>query len=101
MADKIIVTRYPQLAEHLKQTGVVPEDTPVLGRVRPEDVDGRHVFGTVPMWLASFADRVTEYVMVSATVDLASVRPEDVGRYLRTPITYRVERLGVGVDGWQ
>ena len=48
MTSKVIVTRYPSLAEYLKQIGVVPENTPVLGRVRPEDVRGCHVFWHPP-----------------------------------------------------
>lgn len=93
MAEKLIVTRYPSLADWLKRTGIVPENTPVLARVRPDDVEDRHVYGTLPLWLASFADRVTEYVLVSSTVDLASITPDEVWRYVRTPLTYRVERL--------
>ena len=93
MSNKLIVTRYPSLADYLKQAGVVPENTPVYHRVKPEDVKGCHVYGTLPLWLASFADRVTEYVLVSASVELGSIKTEEVGKYLRTPLTYKVERM--------
>ena len=92
--EAVIVTRYLPLAEYLKAEGIVAPDTPVVFRVRPEDVKGRHVYGTLPVWLAAFAEKVTEYVLVVPP----DVKPEllgvgEIGRYLRTPVSYRVSRI--------
>lgn len=93
MGKKIIVTRYPSVAEWLKRKGAVPEDTPVISRARPEDVEDCHVFGVLPVWLASFAERVTEYVVVSSDADLATMTVDEIGQYIRRPLTYEVRRI--------
>ena len=36
----------------------------------------------------------TEYVLVSASVELGSIKTEEVGKYLRTPLTYKVRADG-------
>ena len=94
MSKIVVVTKYPRLAEYLKKRGIVPQDAAMLPRANTEDVKGAHVYGVVPLWLASFADRVTEYaLMAPREVDPNNLSVEDIDHYLRTPITYRVERL--------
>ena len=90
----VVVTRHKVIGEYLKREGIVPQDTPVISRVRPDDVRGRHVFGCVPVWLAAFATKVTEYIVSGSEDSILSMKVEDVPRYLHTPITYVVTREG-------
>ena len=53
MSKIVVVTKYPRLAEYLKKRGIVPQDAAMLPRANTEDVKGAHVYGVVPLWLAS------------------------------------------------
>lgn len=57
---KIVVTRHPALVTLLIERGLIEPDTPVIAHATPEDVFGKHVFGVLPLWLASYAEIVTE-----------------------------------------
>lgn len=56
----IIVTRHAPLVQWLAAHGITG---PVLAHVKPEDVAGKDVFGVLPMWLAAFANSITEVSM--------------------------------------
>ena len=54
----VIVTRHPATQEFIQRTIELPDDTPVLSTVTPEDVAGKIVFGNIPLSLAAIAARV-------------------------------------------
>lgn len=56
----VIVTRHPALRELLMERGIVKEDTPCIEHATPEQVQGRHVYGVLPLNLAAKAALVTE-----------------------------------------
>jgi len=58
--SKVIVTRHPALVELLIADGVVPEGTEVLKHASPEAIEGKDVFGVLPLALASLARSITE-----------------------------------------
>ena len=60
--EKVIVTRHPALVEFLREQGIVGE---VVSHATEDTVKGKHVFGVLPMRLASLCGRFTE---VSLTV---------------------------------
>jgi putative CRISPR-associated protein (TIGR02620 family) len=55
----IVVTRHPALVEYLVEKGIVPPGTEAIPTVRPEQVEGRHVIGVLPLFLAARAEKVT------------------------------------------
>lgn len=95
MHDLLIVTPYPAVAQYLKESGIVPDDTPCIDRVGPEEVRGKHVYGILPLWLASYAESVTEYVMTSRVVPLSTIDARDVPKFLRPIVRYIVTRVEV------
>lgn len=58
--SNIIVTRHAPLVAWLKQHGIEGE---VIAQATVADVQGKDVFGVLPMWLASHARSVTEVSM--------------------------------------
>lgn len=59
-AETIVVTRHKALLELLKELGEVFGDLPVIEHATVEDVDGKHVIGVLPMYLAVHAASITE-----------------------------------------
>lgn len=57
---KLIVTRHPALITYLQE--IFPEliDAEVLPHVTAADVQGKHVYGVLPLYLAAEARMVTE-----------------------------------------
>ena len=56
----LIVTRHAPLVEWLRQHGI---EGRVIAQATPEDVENKDVFGVLPMWLAAYADSITEVSM--------------------------------------
>lgn len=95
-SETVIVSRNPSLIDWLKEKGI---QGPVLDYVSPHDIAHRHVYGTLPYWLAAFADCVTEVSMPNldrATRDrfnrgeISTQEMDAVGAEL---ITYRVRTV--------
>jgi len=62
----IVISQHPFLGEYLIQRGLVPQGTPVVTRASFVDVQGRHIFTTLPDFaLAAQAEKVT-YVTLAA-----------------------------------
>lgn len=55
----IVVTRHKIVYDYLVEYGHVDEETDRITNARPEDVAGKHIFGTVPIALACHAASVT------------------------------------------
>ena len=69
--ETVIITRHQALVDLLRERGITGR---VLAHATPEDVEGRHVIGVLPLHLAALAHRVT--------VPVLELRPEDRGREL-------------------
>jgi len=57
---QLVVTRHPALLEYLKVNGYVVKDVEHLNHATVEDVEGKHVFGILPLWLACKCAKLTE-----------------------------------------
>ena len=57
---QIIVTRHPALVRYLIKKGYVNDDVEHVSHANIEDVQGKHVFGVLPLWLASHCESLTE-----------------------------------------
>lgn len=60
MGNKLIVTRHPALVELLRERGIVDRDVQVIAHATADEIQGKHVFGVLPLSLAAEAARVTE-----------------------------------------
>ena len=92
MKNTIIVTRHKGLVEWLERQSVTG---PVTDHATPDQVRGKHVFGALPLHLASLAESIT-------VVDLPQLQPEQRGKDLTpkemdaagaTLCTYTVRKL--------
>ncbi len=92
----LIVTRHTPLVEWLRREGITGE---VLAQATAADVRGLHVYGVLPLWLASEAESVTEVSMPHITLeqrkemaggDLTIGEMDKAGAKM---VTYRVEQV--------
>ncbi len=92
----LIVTRHKPLVEWLAARGVTGQ---VLEQATPKDVQGKHIYGILPLWLAAEAIDVTEVSMPGLTLsqrkalaggDFSVKEMDEAGAHL---VTYRVERI--------
>jgi len=60
MENTIVVTRHPALVELLRERGLIGDDVRVISHATPQDVQGKHVIGVLPLSLAALAASVTE-----------------------------------------
>lgn len=90
----VVVTRHAALVEYLAELGVVPQGTPVVSHATPADVQGRHVYGVLPMHLAAEAALVTEVPLaLPAELRGQELSMEQVRQYAGKPVTYRITRV--------
>lgn len=47
------------MRDYFVEIGFCAPDIPVVKRARPEEIEGKHVFGSLPIWLCSNARSVT------------------------------------------
>lgn len=69
--EKVVVTRHEALVTYLVELKLVPPDVRVVAHATVEDVQGRAVFGVLPLHLAASA--------ASVTVVPLALRPEHRG----------------------
>ena len=77
--SKVVVTRHQALVTYLLEIGLITPETQVISHATPNQVQGKHVIGVLPLSLAAQAESVTEIPL--------SLAPEDRGQELT------VERL--------
>ena len=58
--EKIVVTRYKGLVDYLMELKLIQEDTKIIPHASPEDIEGKHVLGVLPLWLSCHAGKITE-----------------------------------------
>lgn len=97
MMDKIVVSRYMGLVEYLKKLELIDETTKVVSFAHPEDVEGKHVFGIIPYWLAAKAGKFTE-VQLRLPSDKRNkeLTVGEVEQYSLDPKTYIVKEVPNG-----
>jgi hypothetical protein len=60
MSQQIVVTRHPALVQLLIERGLISAEAEVIAHATVEAIQGRHVFGVLPLQLAAQAASVTE-----------------------------------------
>lgn len=93
-APPLVVTRHPALIDYLVEIKLIPAGTPHLTHATPEQLQGRHVIGVLPLHLAACCDRVTE-IPLTLPPELRGreLTLDEVRRYAGAPVTYQVRRV--------
>lgn len=94
MSNIVIITRHSALVTVLK--GLVPElaGAEVIAQASPAQVEGKHVYGVLPLHLAALADKVTT-VSLNLPPELRGVElsEEQVRQYMSSLETFKVSKL--------
>ncbi len=91
---KLVVTRHKNLVKYLIELGLTTEDTKVLPHAKERDVEGKHVFGVLPYWLSSRAEKFTEVqVRIPRDKIHTELSIEDIRLYSCDPVTYIVKEI--------
>jgi len=72
--NTVVITRHPALVDLLHERGIINGEEPVIEHASPDQVQGKHVIGVLPLSLAAQAESVTEVPL--------SLTPEDRGKEL-------------------
>lgn len=89
--ETVIVTRHPALISYLVEKGIIAESCDVLSHATPEDVDGKHVIGILPLHLACLAHSVTVVNLnLPAHLRGKELTIEEIREYASEPSTYSV-----------
>jgi len=93
--EKIVVTRYKGLVEYLLELKLVDEKTKVLAHAQPDDIEGKHVLGVLPLWLSCHAAKITEIQLrLPAEKRGKELSLEEVKFHALAPRTYIVKEIG-------
>lgn len=91
----IIVSRHTALVELILERNLIAEGKyEILSHVTPDQIEGAHVIGVLPLHLAAHAQQVTEIPMDlppqlrGVELDLETMR-----KYAGEAVTYQVTRL--------
>ena len=91
---QLVVTRHPGLVEFLEKEGIIKKNCQVLRHVIARDVEGKHVIGVLPAWLAVHALSVTEVEMdLPDELRGKELSVEEIDEHVTRIWTYRVEEL--------
>ena len=91
---RVVVTRHPALVEFLRELGLITGDEPVVTHAAPNDVQGKHVIGVLPLALAALAASVTEVPLALEPGDRGKeLYVERLREIAGAPVTYRVRKL--------
>jgi hypothetical protein len=92
----IVVTREKSLVTYLLEIGLIEEGNyKIFEKVRPSDIRGKDVIGSLPFFLACAANTITE-IPLKKTEDMkikGSLTLTDIRQIAGEPQTYVVERL--------
>lgn len=91
----IIVTRHQALVEYLEEIGLYhPEVDVVLEHATPEQIQGKHVIGVLPLSLACEAASITEIPLSLTKEDRGQdLSVERVREIAGSPTTYIVKEV--------
>ncbi len=93
-SNKLIVTRHPALIEYLKNEGHVDNEVEHISHANVEDVEGKHVFGILPLWLACHAAKLTEVQLRLPTAKRGKeLSLKDIEFYAVNPKTYTIREV--------
>lgn len=95
----VVVTRHAALIDYLVEINVIPPGTPYITHASPEQLQGHHVIGVLPLHLAACCDRVTE-IPLTLPPELRGreLTLDEVRQYAGAPVTYQVRRVEASAE---
>jgi hypothetical protein len=95
---ELVVTRHSVLVDVLRERGVIDDTTPVLSHATRGAVNGKHVLGILPNYLASLAASLTEAPMRLTNEDHLAMHAgtlslERARKVIGDPVMYRIVRI--------
>ena len=94
MSDIIIVTRHQAAREYLIKHGIVPKNTPSLSVCTEKDIQGKHVYGYLPIHLAAKTKSYTELpVRPPKSLTSRELNLNEFEFYVGTLTTYEVKEI--------
>lgn len=98
MKYDVLVTRHPALVAHLKEIGLIDDDTEIVMNATKNSVEGRRVAGVLPYELAALCDVYKEIVCrVPVSLRGRALTIEEVKQHLFIGEDYKV-RLNKQID---
>ena len=107
--EKVMITRQPAMVEYAREIGLIDESTRVIERATVADVQGMDVIGAlplslesleqgayvgvIPMFLAAYAESVTEIPLSLTPEDQGELSIERIRKIAAEPRTYEVRAL--------
>lgn len=97
--QKIIVSRHDALVTYMREIGLVDETIPVFPHAGELMVEGKHVYGNLPLHLAARAARLTVVPLRNVPHHLrgTDLPLEAVRVYAGEPRTYEVRQVGTEI----
>lgn len=94
--EKIVVTRHQALVDYMKEIGLLDGTEPVYPSVRGPMIEGKHVYGALPLHLAAQAAKLTTIPMIGVPPAMRreDMTLEQVRMHAAPPVTYEVRRVG-------
>ena len=92
---KVVVTRHNALVEYMREIGLIDETTPVYQHVRASMIEGKHVFGALPLHLMAVAAKITVIPLRNLPYHLRGqeLSLEEIRMYAGPPATYEVRAV--------
>ncbi len=92
--EQIIVTRHPALVTFLIEKGYTKKNAIHLSHANIEDIEGKHVFGILPLWLACHAAKLTEVQLrLPSEKRGVELSIKDIKFYANNPKTYTIKEV--------
>jgi len=92
---KVVVSRHNALVEYMREIGLIDETTPVYSHVRASMIEGKHVFGALPLHLMAVAAKITVIPLRNLPYHLRGqeLSLEEIRMYAGPPATYEVRAV--------
>lgn len=94
----IIVTRHPAVEKYIRESDLVPQDTPCYPSVTENFVQGKHIIGIVPMHIAAAAELFTEVkITLRRGVEPRELSLDELRASVKQVRTYSVEKINIKI----
>lgn len=92
--EKIVVTRHQALLKYLIEKEIVDKNTKHISHADIDDIEGKHVYGILPNWLACHAGKLTELQLRLPLEKRGhELTVKEIGFYLVKPRTYIITEV--------
>jgi 23S rRNA maturation-related 3'-5' exoribonuclease YhaM len=95
--NAVVVCSHTGMVEFLKSEGYIDDSAVVLSRAKIDDIRGKVVFGSIPLFLAFHAAEVIHIPLkLPANLRDKELSAAEFRKYALKPASYHVERKIIG-----